>query len=66
MLPRVPAEDGVACFARVMNRRAQTCTLLVVGPISRFRGGGYIRPDGVVVHDMRLTQIKTPAQSTTR
>jgi len=27
--------------------------------------GGYIRPDGRMVHDMFLMQVKTPAQSTT-
>jgi branched-chain amino acid transport system substrate-binding protein len=25
--------------------------------------GGYIRPDGRMVHDMYLMQVKTPAQS---
>ena len=27
--------------------------------------GGYVRPDGRMVHDMYLMQVKTPAQSTT-
>ena len=29
-----------------------------------FAKGGYIRPDGRMVHDMYLMQVKTPAQST--
>ena len=29
-----------------------------------FATGGYLREDGRMVHDMYLTQIKTPAEST--
>jgi branched-chain amino acid transport system substrate-binding protein len=29
-----------------------------------FAAGGYIREDGRMVHDVYLTQIKTPAEST--
>ena len=29
-----------------------------------FAKGGYIRPDGRMVHDMYLMQVKTPAEST--
>jgi branched-chain amino acid transport system substrate-binding protein len=33
-------------------------------PVNDFYGrGGRIRPDGVLVHDMRLFQVKTPAES---
>jgi len=48
------SDDGDAVMAQLRKTRINDL----------FTQGGYLREDGVMVHDMRLVQVKTPQEST--